>query len=241
MKIIDVNTVYGPYTGAAADNDAGALEKRLAEDGVSKAFSLSSYGIYYSYRDGNARTLKACSESPVLLPAATIDPRGWFGQKELLPKLKEAGFGLLRFFPDLQEWEPEHLVFEELLRLNSEVRLPVMISVTAPGQITRVFRIAGRLEYPVILQGIGYLQLAETISAVRQSRSFMVETSGLSMPATLELLYNCVGPDRILFGSGACERSAGIARDFVLASHIPDEGKEQILYKNSVSVLGAEA
>ena len=30
------------------------------------------------------------------------------------------------------------------------------------GQITRVFRIAGQLDYPVILQGPGYLQLAET-------------------------------------------------------------------------------
>ena len=156
----------------------------------------------------------------------------------LLPKLKESGFRLLRFFPDLQEWDTEHLVFEDLLRLNADVRLPVMISVTAPGQVTRVFLIAGDLGYPVILQGIGYLQLAETIAAARRSECFMAETSGLSMPATLELLSGSIGADRILFGSGACERSVEIARDFVLSAHIPDGDKEKIFYENSARVLG---
>ena len=237
MKIIDINTVYGPYTGT----DSGELEQRLAEGGAEKAVTLCSYGIYYSYRDGNARTLKACSGSQLLLPAATVDPRGFFGQKELLPKLKEAGFRLLRFFPDLQEWDAEHLVFEELLALNAEVRLPVMISVTGPGQITRVFRTASRLDYPVILQGVDHLHLAEAISAVRRSSGFMVETSGLSMPATLELLHSSIGADRILFGSGACERSVSIARDFVLTAHIPDGDKEKIFYANSASLLGVNS
>lgn len=239
MNIIDINTIYGPYTSAKSEVSVTDLEARLIKSDVEKAVTLSSYGIYHSFRDGNARTAKQCKESDILLAAATIDPRGYFGQIDILEKIKEAGFRLLRFFPSKQNWSTRSIVFEDILEKNNSIGLPVMVDVRKSGEISDLYRVAKSIvNYPIILQGVTFDTMAEAIAVMKRADNFLIETSNLTIPSSIEYLYSSIGSDRILFGSDACEKSIRVARDFVLSASIPEVVKDKIFYINAKRVLG---
>lgn len=239
MKIIDINTTYGPYTGAKLEITASNLGERLNKSNIFRAVTLSSYGIYHSFRDGNSRTLKHCESIDILMPAATIDPRGYFGQMEILEQIKDSGFKLLRFFPEMQNWSPNHVVFEEILENNNKTLLPIMVTCFRNGIITELYKMAKDIaKFPIILQGVGYENMSEAMCVLRKNQNFMIETSKITVPSSLEYLYSEIGEDRILFGSDACERSGRVARDYINMASLPDNVKEKIFYTNAERILG---
>ena len=241
MKIIDINTAYGPYTGVKLEITAFDLSVRLNKSQIFKAVTLSSYGVYHSFRDGNARTLKQCEDIDILIPAATIDPRGYFGQIEIIEQIKESGFKLLRFFPEMQKWDPEHVVFEEILELNNKTLMPIMVTCFKNGIITKLYNVAKDVtRFPIILQGVGYENMSEAVCVLKKSPNFMIETSNITVPSSLEYLYSEIGDERILFGSDACEKSARVAKDFINLASIQDSVKEKIFFNNANRILGGK-
>ena len=239
MKIIDINTIYGPYTSAKSEVDVATLEDRLLKSNVYRAVTLSSYGVYHSFRDGNIRTIKQCSDVDILIPAATIDPRGYFEHDNVLEKIKENGFKMIRFFPGLQNWTLDHIVLEEILDCNKSAELPIMVNISNSGDITKLYRMAKDIvKYPVILQGVGFDNLIEAIYVMKNSTNFMIETSSIRLPSSLEYLFNEIGSDRIFFGSDACEKSIRVAIDFVISASLSDDVKEKIFFGNAKRILG---
>ncbi|MGQ9581663.1 MAG: hypothetical protein ACUVT8_12080, partial [Armatimonadota bacterium] len=111
FEIIDSNTVFGPWPIVRADMSVERLVKALNNHGVSRALAICTLGALHNYNDGNAETLRVCSEQPMLLPVATIDPRGHFGSIGTVVRLAQQGFKMVRFFPLLQHWNPDHIVF----------------------------------------------------------------------------------------------------------------------------------
>ena len=92
FEIIDANTVFGPWPLVRADMTVDRLVTALKNHGVSKALAISTLGALHNHGDGNAETLRVCAEQPMLVPVATIDPRGYFGPPGTLAKLAQLGF-----------------------------------------------------------------------------------------------------------------------------------------------------
>ena len=91
LEIIDANTVFGPWPMVRADMSVERLAKALTNHGISKALAISTVGVLHNHGDGNAETLRICAEQPMLIPVATIDPRGYFGPPGTIATLKQQG------------------------------------------------------------------------------------------------------------------------------------------------------
>src|ERR1051326_5487734 len=97
----------------------------MARHGVEKSVAVHTTGICHSFESGNEATLAALSSTPSILPAATIDPRGWLNR---LPA-EINNFRLVRFFPTLQGWPIRSLAFQDALVRVAEVGLPSMVKI----------------------------------------------------------------------------------------------------------------
>ncbi|MGQ9455708.1 MAG: amidohydrolase family protein [Armatimonadota bacterium] len=232
FEIIDSNTVFGPWPIVRADMSVERLVKALNNHGVSRALAICTLGALHNYNDGNAETLRVCSEQPMLLPVATIDPRGHFGSIGTVVRLAQQGFKMVRFFPLLQHWNPDHIVFCDILDELDSVNMPVMIQSRDTGYPSALARALGNRNVPLILESITFENMAEAVSVMRKHENVLVDTRALRVPGALRFLVDQVGSDRVVFGSGCLRSSLASALKYVLESDLPDEAKAKILGGN---------
>ena len=238
FEIIDINTVFGPWPIVRADMALERLVAALASHGVSKSLAISTVGVLHNYGDGNAETLRLCSEQETLIPVATIDPRGYFGASGLAAKLVESGFKMFRFFPLQQEWPLDHAAFCDVLDEIESVNVPVMIQARESGCPSALMRVLPGRKTTFILEGISFENMAEAVSVMRKYPNVMCETRELRVPGALRFLVDQVGSDRVLFGSGCLRSSLAASLGYVMETEIPDDAKAAILSGNAKRLLG---
>lgn len=238
FEVIDANTVFGPWPVVRADMPVARLVKALENHKVSKALAISTVGLLHNHGDGNAETLRLCSEHPILMPVATIDPRGYFGPPGLPAKLKEQGFRMFQFFPMLQEWRLDHAAFIDVLDEIEPTGLPVMMQARETGYPTALARSLSGHKSTFILEGISFENMAESVSVMRKHENVLVDTRELRVPGALRFLVDQVGPDRVIFGSGCLRSSLAAALGYVMDAEIDDEHKARILGGNIKRLLG---
>jgi hypothetical protein len=237
MAVIDVNTIFGAYPSEHADSTAETLLKEMAAHGVDRSFSLSTWGIYYREAMGNEHTLRAQQHFEGKIAAvATLSPHDFFSDATV-DLLIEKPFALYRFFPNVQEWPIDYAPFEQILRVLTEHKKPVMVTTKYPGQATSLSRLASTYQGPVILEGVGKQNMAEALCVLQSHDNFYVETHDFRLPGAIETFRDRIGVDRILFGSGAPAFSVGAALSYVQASGLTDDEKEAVLSGNATSVL----
>ena len=239
FEIIDINTVFGPWPIVRAEMPVERLLKAMKNHGVSKSIALSTVGVLHNSGDGNNETLRLCSEQGgMLMPAATIDPRGYFGTKGLAPKLVDAGFKLFRFFPLLQDWPLDLSSFCDLLDDIGQTGAPVMIQARETGCPSALRRILDNRDTTFILEGISFENMAEAVSVMRKYPNIMCDTRELRVPGALRFLVDQVGADRVVFGSGCLRSSLAAALGYVMDADISDEAKADVLAGNIKRLLG---
>lgn len=238
MEIIDANTMFGPWPRTKAGLSIERLVNKLHGHEVSKALTISTVGLFHSYNDGNAETLAACQGKPELLPAATIDPRGYFEAMKLVPNLVSQGFRLFRFFPGEQGWPLDHAAFEDILDDLEETPVPVMIKAANTGDASALGRIIGGKQHPLVLEGVTFETLAEAVSVMRKHQNICVETHNLIAPGAIRFLAEQIGADRVIFGSDCPRSSLGGALRCVRESGIPEQDQEKVLGGNIKRLLG---
>ena len=237
MNYIDINTCFGTLPNKPFDVSAQGLAELLARDGISQAVTVSLAGAYLGADEGNQDTLSASREHPPLLPAATVDPRTYYGKGDLILKARESGFVMLRLFNRVQEWpldfSPVEVIFEEA----HEAGLPVMVDVVWFGDITRAAQLAVVTETPVVLAGVEPDKLSEAVVSMTEFPDLYVDTSLFTTPEPLKLLCDEIGPERILFGSGAALSDAGTARLALETSSLSDQDIRRIASLNALRLL----
>jgi predicted TIM-barrel fold metal-dependent hydrolase len=221
-----------------ADISLDRLLASMKKHGVTKSLSLSTVGIYHSHNDGNTETLAECQGKPELLPVATIDPRGYFGGMKLIPNLASQGFKLFRFFPGEQGWPLDHAVFGDILDELEETTIPVMINAGRTGDASAFGRIIGGKQHVLILEGVIFEALAETVSVMKKHDNIYLETHALVAPGALRFLADQVGVDRIIFGSDCPRSSLGGALRYVRESGLAEPDVEKVLGGNIKRLLG---
>lgn len=239
FEIIDVNTVFGPWPIVRADMHVERLVTALKNHGVSKSLALSTVGVLHSHFDGNAETIRVCSEqSETLIPVATIDPRGYFGSAGLVAKLVEQGCKMFRFFPLLQEWSLDHAAFCDVLDEIEGANVPVMVQARDTGCPSALLRILPGRNTTFILEGISFENMAEAVSVMRKYPNVMCETREMRVPGALRFLLDQVGSERVMFGSGCLRSSLASALGYVMDADISDDAKAAVFSGNAKRLLG---
>lgn len=232
MNIIDINTVYGPDGSSNLESTKVKLEDYLQKNGISSAFTLNTYGIYHNYIDGNANTLNDCKDSSNLMPVATLDMRGFFGESSILDNIKASGFKAIKFFPNIQNWQLDNMVFEEVLNMNNITKLPLIINASEFGDITKLNNVLSNFDYPIILSKVSFTNLSEAICIMKKYSNVLIETSNFKIHFVLDKVIDTVGVDRVVFGSNSLEYLAKVAIDYINSASISDSDKEAIFYSN---------
>ncbi len=238
MEIIDANTMFGPWPRERANMSLDRLISALSLRGVTRAITLSTIGIFHSYNDGNTETLAGCQGKANLIPAATIDPRGYFAGMDMAAKLVSQGFKMFRFFPSEQGWPLDHAVFEDILDELETTPTPIMINASRTGDASALGRILGGRQHPLILEGVTFETLAEAVSVMKKHSNIYVETHGLIAPGAIKFLAEQVGTERIVFGSDCPRSSLAGALRLMQDSGLSDEDKSKVLGGNIKRLLG---
>jgi predicted TIM-barrel fold metal-dependent hydrolase len=230
MEITDVNTLFGAYPSRHRDSTAESLSEAMRTHSVDYCLTMSTWGLYYHDKTGNDETLVACRRLKQLIPVATIDPRGYWGQADALPA---PGFEMYRFFPHDQGWPVEFAPFRQLLQVLETVGVPIMISVRAPGDVTRIAAAVAGFGQAVILEGVSGETMSEAIAVMRSSERIFMETHAMRSPEALGLLRRTVGIERVLFGSDAPGLSLAAALRYVRGSGLSESDQAMVLGGNA--------
>lgn len=234
MEITDVNTLFGAYPSQHPDSNPESLVAAMQANEVDYCLTLSTLGLFHRDVDGNAETMRACRAHDHLIPVATLNPATFWGQPGLIDAITEQPFEMFRFFPQAQEWPLDFAPFSEILsRLAALPRMPIMVSVRRPGDITALARLTADYPHPVILEGVSRPTLAEAVTVLRSRAQFFLETHALAVPDALMLLRDTIGVERVLFGSDAPGMSLGAALRAVRRSGLSDAEQGAVLGGNA--------
>jgi hypothetical protein len=237
MEITDVNTLFGAYPSQRPDSSPEALVATMQAQGVAWCLALSTWGLFHHDTEGNAETLRACRTHERLIPVATLNPMMYWGQGGMIEAITQEPFEMFRFFPQRQGWPLDFAPFIEVLsRLAALPRMPIMVSVSKPGDATTMGRLAADYPHPIILEGVSPTTLAEAILLLRRHPHLYVETHSLQMPGALTLLRDSVGIDRVLFGSDAPGLSLGAALRSVQNSDLTEAEKSAVFAGNAQQI-----
>jgi len=241
MEITDVNTLFGAYPSHHADSDPDTLTGTMTAQGVDYALALSTYGLFFRDTDGNAETLRACRAHDRLIPVATLNPAAFWGQPGLVESVAGDGFEMFRFFPRQQGWPLDFAPFATIVgTLAARPRVPLMVEVGPPGDITTLSRLLADYPHPVILDGVGPDTLTEAVVALNAHPRFYIETHALQSPDALPFLRDTIGTGRVLFGSGAPGLSLAAALALVRRSTLTEGEQAAVLGGSAQQIWHAE-
>lgn len=236
--IFDACALFGPWP----QREDLALQSLLDAMGqnVARSVALSTTGIFYDFRAGNAATFEAARSNPSqLLPTATLDPRAYPACLSEAEKCIAQGVRFARFFPHTQGWPLKLAPFRELLQRCDTLGITVAVEVARPGDATELADALAFSNAPVLLAGVGSENLGEALAVLRSSPKFHLETARLLAPGALESVANEVenGADRLIFASYSPLRYLSAALGPVLASGLSSDQKAAALGGNLKRII----
>jgi len=261
LDIIDINTTFGAYPGKLMYPGEDGLLAALGENGVARALTLATSGIFYNDMAGNLDTMRTClKHDDKMIPVATINPTS-HRSLQITQDLALQPFAFFRFFPGLQGWPTDFAPFVQVVRmlgdagkplLERSIKLPtpsrgwkiwadggeaLMVSVEKPGDVTMLARVVADYPGRVIIEGVSAATLTETLSVMQNFEHLHIETHMLHIPDALAILRDTVGIHRVLFGSGAPGLSLPAALAYVQGSSLSESDKRAVLFENASSLL----
>lgn len=242
MHVIDINTHFGSRSEYHYDLSLGELLRSLDAHSVAAAVTYSLRGVHYDPGAGNTETIAAGRAHPHLIPAATLDMRAYLGWELELDRCLAAGVRLFRFFPGIQAWDTNSVLFRRVLERLRGSGAVLIFSITEGGpfwgRAQEVAEVTGPFGMPVILTDTNYHNMAELISVMQEYPHVYAEASQLALPHAVETMAAEVGVPRLLFGSDAPWRPMQKAINEVLETDLSTADKAAILGGNAMRLLG---
>jgi predicted TIM-barrel fold metal-dependent hydrolase len=237
-EIIDIDTMFGPLPSGASDLSVDELQAMMQKHGVRACCTLSTVGVLLDSNAGNSATKAACSESPKLLPVATVNPQTFFGVEGPFTRLAADGYKMVRFFPGHQGWDPDMAPFISLAKALEAERLPIMVDIDRSGTATRLLGALPSYPAPVILSGVNEARSAEAVALIRTHANVYLTTSDLLATGVLKHVVDAIGADRVVYGSGAPLRPMASSLGVLRYAGLSDDQRTQILGANSRKLFG---
>jgi hypothetical protein len=237
--ILDVHTLFGPVPPRGAEDGVNHLLELLDRHNVAGAVTLSTRGLFYSASAGNRETIYYCEKSGNrLLPAAVVDPRS--------PSAPTAvrGARLLCFLPATQNWPIVYAPLRDLLQTflakgGSTPNVPAFWEASRVGDATAIAQLLKETDYPapVLLGSVNGATLMEAVSVARANPRIHVVTNEMRGLGEVAFAVEKIGSERVLFGSGAPNRSLGSAAALVRAAGLSPEEEALIFNGNARRLL----
>ncbi|MDE2126220.1 MAG: amidohydrolase family protein [Armatimonadetes bacterium] len=238
--LIDISTLFGPWPIASADMTAASLLQLMARHGVKRACTLSTLAVLLDAAIGNTATGAACKEHSELVPATSLDPTHLTANAAAVRSLKQQGFRLLRFYPNIQGWPVTSVAFAGLAREAAAQGLPIAVQVDRPGMVSDLARTVGGTG-DVILVGIDLRLATEAVAALADKPTWSIETSQLHATGLIAALAEQLGADRLVFGTGAPAQPVAAAATALLRAALPPGDTQKIAAGNARRILKLDA
>jgi predicted TIM-barrel fold metal-dependent hydrolase len=240
MDILDAGTFFGVRPSTDLDLSSETLLGMLARNGVTAALTCSLKAIQFDAQQGNDQALALCEAHPQLFPVAAVDPRMWPDCLAEVERCAGLGFVAFRLAREFQGWAIAQQSVKHLLRRIVGTGLPVTVHVPAAGDATALLQTAGELDLHVILAGVGYSTLAESLAALADAPNLYLEAHRLTCPGQLETMVECAGSERLLFASWAPLHDQRPSLDMVRGSELDAAQQADILGENARRLFGLE-
>jgi predicted TIM-barrel fold metal-dependent hydrolase len=231
-EIIDANTMLGIHPEHRLDMSAQCLIAQMQKHGIGRSLVISTVGAYHAFQSGNLLTIEAFREDSRLIPVATVNPTRYFGDGSDLCSIHDCGFRICKFFPALQGWEITSSVFGRILGRLASVNMPISIETTRPSDLPSIRSLAAQYPFPIILSSISLNLLSEIIALMEERCNVFIQTDDMHVMGGLEFVRGRIGPERIIFGSGAPRHSVASSLAYVIDSELTEADKKLILCDN---------
>ena len=203
MLITDVSTLFGFWPERQVDISLERLLKIMDRHDISRAFTLSMRGVFMDVEKGNTETLQACNDHPQrFVPVATIDPRCGGDTRGLIDRCVEEGFQHIRFFPKIQSWRPDDLVWQDICEKLIDCG-KLCLHLPAGMGLAAIDKVAQRYPLPVIVHGAFFSSEAELEMLLRRQKNVFAEISFFIGVGSLDRFCRQGFGDRLLLGTNS--------------------------------------
>jgi len=244
MKIFDSMAFFGPYHRQDLDASPETVLGLMDELSAGRALAVSLFAIEHDMFEGNERVLELARAHPERLePVAVVTPGQCLPGRGMMGRLREQGFRIVAFLPEMQGWPLELLSFRSAAREAADAGMPIMLAVGKYGSASLAARALEGLQTPVVVRshtGGGYLLPDEFIAVGREFPNFYFDVWNLVGAGQIRLLAQELGANRLVYGSGlplCCGRSS----QFLLrTAGLDEEAMRWVLGGTLCSILGDE-
>lgn len=239
MLITDCNTLFGYWQKETQDRSLERLVHVLRVSGIDRALTCSARGVWDSFEEGNAETLRVCSEHRELLPVATVRPGDYYHCREEIASLRARGFRMVRFFPATQGWAVGSLSFRRLLDQLVESGLPLFFdhAYDSTSLIAPLVDYFSGTSVPLIFSGVSY-GFSEFLAGCEVYEHLYMDLWQSFLLNQIELVREAAGIEHVLLGTKAPFEMPGPCLEMVAHARLTEEEKGKVLGGNTARLLG---
>ena len=230
--VIDVNTQFGPASGAAGGSPLHDLRRALQDHGVRLALASHLTAVWADSETGNRLALEAAAEDTNRIRAvAVVAPDRSSGGAARIAEIARAGAVAFRL--ERVAWAPSASVaLADMLTEVSAAGRPLLVPLAAPpfgqafGMASMIGELTAGLGVPVVLLGAHYTHIVDDIAAAKRFDHLYLDTTSLAHFRAVETVVRAIGHERLLFGSGAPRRPAQSPLNAVLLASVPEDATD---------------
>lgn len=213
--------------------------------GIGAALVCSGWAKDYAPQYGNERLMEELAKSPKLYGCYTVMP-GYLGDfpspEEMRKDFRQKKMVAAKMYPATHEFTPDERTMGEYYSILEQEQIPLLVDSTeirfreSPGQLESIL-----LHHPnlrVILLGVYWDLLRAVYPLFRDYPNLYLDLSVTQTNFGIETLCERLGADRLLFGSGLPNMSAGAARSFLDYAELTLEDKQKIAGGNLARLCG---
>jgi predicted TIM-barrel fold metal-dependent hydrolase len=252
MTVVDAHTHLGSDLYAGEKTGRGDLAaadryvKILKENEVDKGFAFTLSGLFQDPQLGNDDLARARDRYPdAIIPWGTVDPY-WDEKKlrrEMRRCIRELGFAGFKFHPWTQGFSMTDPGMEVVAEECVDMGVPVTSHDGTAFNCTALQVVYYARAHPElrVLSGHGGLREGwrDVIQPARELDNYWICLAGVTQQG-IQILYDQLGPDKLLFGSDGGAFHPATTADYVRrvrALKAPERDVEKILGLNALRFL----
>ena len=209
--------------------------KIMDQCGIGAALACSGWAKDYAPQYGNERLMEELAKSSKLFGCYTIMP-GYLGDfpspEETIRDFRNKNMAAAKIYPMTHEFTPDERTMGEYYTALEQQDIPLLIDANEIKLRDSSYCLEALLSnHPklnVVLLGVYWDLLRMVYPLLRDYTNLYLDLSLTQTNYGIEVLSERIGADRLLFGSGLPQMSAGAARSFIDYADIPVEDKQKI-------------
>jgi hypothetical protein len=218
------------------------LVERMKAYGIDRALVYQAIARDHFPAEGNPILMENVSRYKELYPCWIIMPHhtGEFPDpSELLSQLKINNVRAVRIFPsgERHNYSIKPYSAGPMLRMLEEQSIPLFVDIDEIGWDNIDALLGEYPSLPVILCNTGYRSDRYIYPLMKTYKNMYIETSRYLSHLGIEALYNEVGVDRILFGTGMPVYTGAGAVFYIKKLLLGEEDKQKIASVNLTRLL----